>query len=362
MVEKSADYILIMHHAVRHVGLKLEGASGPLSFSDLTKGYEHPVPADLYRVKRHEKAADDGEAKAWVIRYAVSLLNGGLTVDGDMVSFAPSKGLDDLRWGNGKKVERPGPDIYAQLRDPFDPMSGVFSENIRIENGDTTELRESMKAWGWIDRPQFRALGDKRTKVVLIGHRRITVAKELGIDWEKHIDWIDIGDGDAADAERFKLAIASNIGAKALSPNDRKRLAAHLYSEHEWSMQKVADALGVAFVTVQRDLKELSIGNNSKRGRPRKEEPKSLVEKAAKNRRVTPDQEEQVAALVEQGLTTKEIADQVGIGHVGVQLAKARHIGTLAERERIAKAAASDDHTCTCPACGHVHPRGDRDG
>ena len=88
-----------MHHAVRHVGLKLEGAAAAaLSFSDLAKDYDHPVPADLYRVKRHERLADDGEAQAWVIRYAVSLLNGGLTVDGDMVSFAPGKGFDDLTW------------------------------------------------------------------------------------------------------------------------------------------------------------------------------------------------------------------------------------------------------------------------
>ena len=76
------------------------------------------------------------------------------------------------------------------------------------------------------------------------------VAKELGIDWRKHVDWVELGEGDAADAERFKLAIASNLGAKSLSPNDRKRIAIHLYGEHEWSMQRIADVLKVAVQTV----------------------------------------------------------------------------------------------------------------
>ena len=90
-----------------------------------------------------------------------------------------------------------------------------------------------MKLFGWVDMPDNRVKGDRRTKVILVGHRRIAVAKELGIDWEQYVDWIDFGDGDAADAKRLKLMIASNTGMKTLSPNDLKRL--------EWSSQKIAE-------------------------------------------------------------------------------------------------------------------------
>jgi hypothetical protein len=337
MVSKSADYALIMHHAVRHVGLKLEGAAGAaLSISDMAHDYDHPVPADLNRVKRHEGAGDEREAKQWVIRYAVSLLDGGLAVDGDMVSFAPGKGFDDLTWTKGK-VERPGPDPYHLLQNAFSPISGAFAANIRDDIGDLSELRESMKAWGWIDQPSFRALGDARTKVVLIGHRRITVAKELGIDWHRHIDWIDIGDGDAADAIRFKLAIASNIGSKKLSPNDRKRIAQHLYGEKEWTQERIADALNVAQSTVAKDLGELSTRNNSKKGRPRKEK----VKKAPDEKQVS----RSINTRPGEWDRFKEKAETEGY-------TVAAKLGEFVRRE-IAEPQA--EPLCICPHCGNQH-------
>jgi len=337
MVEKSADYALIMHHAVRHVGLKLEGAApAALSISDMAKDYDHPVPADLNRVKRHEHAGSDAAAREWVIRYAVSLLNGALVVDGNMVVFADGKGFDDLTWSDGKKTkkaERPVADIYGKLRNPFDPMSGTFSENIRIDLGDLAELRQSMTAWGWIDRPQFRALGNARTKVVLMGHRRIAVAKELGIDWEEHVDWIDIGDGDAADAERFKLAIASNIGAKPLSPNDRKRLAAYLYNETEWSQDKIATALTVDQKTISRDLDELGIPPKSKRGRPKGA--KNIDKRVEVRAQLTKEVDEKVFPLLEAGIARSEIARQVGISERNVQDSLNRFIGEQRKTEEL---------------------------
>ena len=72
-------------------------------------------------------------------------------------------------------------------------------------------------------------------------------------------------------------------------------------------MQRIADALGVAVMTVSRDLGEFNTMLKSKRGRPRKEEPKSLVKEAAGKRRVTPEQEAKIADLVEQGVTTAAI-------------------------------------------------------
>lgn len=268
------NYALGLLGAVSHVAWKLEGAAGAaLSFSELIKGYKCRMPSDLFRVKKHNALATDKEAEAWIVRRAISFLAEWLVIEGDTVRFKDGCSYDDLRY-DGQPIARKGPDPYAQLRDPFDSMTGTFSDNIRMDLGGLDELRESMKSWGWVDRPQFRALGDKRGKVVLIGHRRIVVAKELGIDWEKHIDWVDLGEGDAADAERFKLAIVSNLGAKPLSVPSRKRLAMYLYSEQDWSMERVAEALNVTPMTISRDLGEFNIVLKSKRGRPKVKKPK----------------------------------------------------------------------------------------
>jgi hypothetical protein len=355
MVEKSADYALIMHHAVRHVGLRLEGAApAALSISDMARDYDPPVPADLNRVKRHEHVGSDAAAREWVIRYAVSLLSDALVVDGNMVVFADGKGFDDLTWNDGKKMkkaERPAPDIYAQLRNPFDPMSGAFSENIRIDLGDLTELRQSMTAWGWIDRPQFRALGNARTKVVLIGHRRIAVAKELGIEWEKHVDWIDVGDGDGADAERFKLAIASNIGAKPLSPNDRKRIAAHLKIEQGWSQAAIAEALNINQATVSRDLGSIMQTHNVDRGldtlgrRKSPGRPKGSGKGKIKKSPVEEQAQRSVNTTPVEWIQFKEKAEAEGYS-------PAAKLGELVRREVTEVKSAP---LCTCPHCGRTH-------
>ena len=154
-------------------------------------------------------------------------------------------------------------------RDPFNPETGAFADNIRLAGeDDLTELRNSMKQFGFID--HFPVLMDEND-VVLVGHRRLKVAKELGI--EPVIKKLDIGQGDAADAERLKLAIASNIGFKPMTKNDRKRIAKYLYGDREWTMERIAEALNVSTKTVSFDLKEVfTQGKNPHRpkgGRPK---------------------------------------------------------------------------------------------
>lgn len=103
------------------------------------------------------------------------------------------------------------------LRDPFNPQTGEFVKNIR-EEGDLSDLRESMTQHGWVE--EFPALADERD-VVLVGHRRLAVAKELGIT--PVIRKLTLGTGDAADAKRFQLALVSNIGAKPLTASASPR-------------------------------------------------------------------------------------------------------------------------------------------
>lgn len=119
--------------------------------------------------------------------------------------------------------ETPG----AKLGDPFNPETGVFATNIRQDIGDLDELRESMRAWGWLE--DHPAIKDERG-VVLAGHRRLAVAEELGIEVREghEVVTLMLGTGDEADVKRFRLAIASNLDAKPLTSRDRARIATHL--------------------------------------------------------------------------------------------------------------------------------------
>ena len=196
----------------------------------------------------------------------------------------------ELKTSTAVTPERPS-DPHAVLRNPFDPKIGTFRDNIRLALGDLTELRESMRAHGWVK--EFPALIDENG-VVLVGNRRLTIAKELGI--EPVTKTITLGFGDAADAERFKLAITSNVGAVGLSTEERKRLAAYLYKDLQWSQQRVAEALSVDQKTVSRNLDELGIVPNSKKGRPKGSGAKPKTQSAPKPRH-EPTESDHMAAI-----------------------------------------------------------------
>jgi hypothetical protein len=151
--------------------------------------------------------------------------------------------------------------------DLFSPQTGAFAVNIRDIGGDDSELRSSLKEFGWV--PKFPALADEND-VVLVGHRRLKIATEEKI--EPVIEKLTLGKGDAADAERLKLALVSNIGSKPMTKEDRKRIAEHLYGSHEWTMENIAEALNVAIGTVHKDLAGFSPSEKPSRpkgGRPK---------------------------------------------------------------------------------------------
>lgn len=138
---------------------------------------------------------------------------------------------------------------FAQFGDPFAPESGVFAGNVRAE-GDLSELRESMREFGWI--PHHPAIRDERG-VVLVGHRRLLVAAELGI--EPQIVTMKLGLGDTGDAQRLRLALASNLGGKPMTAPERAKIAQQLYKEREWSLQRIGEALGVSKMQAARDVR-----------------------------------------------------------------------------------------------------------
>ena len=116
----------------------------------------------------------------------------------------------------------------AQWQSLFNPKTGAFAVNIRDIDGDDSELRESLKEFGWVK--EFPALADENG-VVLVGHRRLKIAEEEGI--APAIKNLNLGNGDLADAKRLRLAIVSNIGSKPMTKEDRKRIAEHLYGKRE---------------------------------------------------------------------------------------------------------------------------------
>jgi ParB-like chromosome segregation protein Spo0J len=177
--------------------------------------------------------------------------------------------------------------------------------NIRSLVGlDDTELKQSLKQFGWNE--HLPALVDEND-VTLVGHRRLRLAKQLGI--EPVIKKIKFGSGDTADAERVKLAIASNIGGQPLSRNDRKHIAEHLYGKREWTMESIAKALNVSQQQVSKDLTGLQL--SSKPSRPKGGRPKGRRRKSRP--RQTASKEATIIGLSDSGMTSPQIAVEVGV-------------------------------------------------
>lgn len=122
---------------------------------------------------------------------------------------------------------------------------------IRSETPDDTELTESLKL-GWL--ADLPAIQDENG-ITLVGNRRMRIAAALNIT--PVIKQITVGTGDVADALRFRLAYASNIGGKSITPAERKKLAIYLYQQRQWTQQRIADALGVSQQMAAKYLREL---------------------------------------------------------------------------------------------------------
>jgi IS30 family transposase len=133
-------------------------------------------------------------------------------------------------------------------------LRDLLVDNIRIDDKQNDdELRESLLTFGWVK--ELPAIADERGNI-LVGHRRLRLADELGI--ERRIKTVTFGEGDGADAERVKLAIASNTGSKPMTRKDRQRIAEYLYGKRLWTMEAIAEALGVSKATISGDLRNCS--------------------------------------------------------------------------------------------------------
>lgn len=202
----------------------------------------------------------------------------------------------------------------TKFNDPFNPDGGAFARNIRSEKtADDTELRASLKQFGWIK--EFPAIADENG-VVLVGHRRIRIANQLGI--APVIQTLTLGKGDEADAERLKIAIASNIGGAPMTKDDRKHIAEHLYGKRQWTMERIGAALNVSHKTISKDLGEFVPEVQIKTGKTTSNpkgagRPKGSTKPRAETAPQAVAREERVAVLMDAGKTAHEIAAELGV-------------------------------------------------
>jgi ParB-like chromosome segregation protein Spo0J len=344
---------------LRALRTELDAAAGAsVSIASLAIRYDHGLAPDLHRIKVNElknRSADDHEAKLWLLRDAANTLAEWLDiqeVDGDtLVTMKPGCQPSDLQW-QGRPVH-PNVEEISVLKSPFDPMlkSGIFAQNTRAKGkDDLSDLIESMRTFGWI--PYHPAIVDEKG-VVLVGHRRLAAAKELGIPVreEQEIVTVDLGSGDPADAERLKLALASNLGNKPLNAADRKRIAERLYGTDGWSMQRIAELLRVTHKTISLDLKDCQAPDNKraeKRGR-KKLDP-TLKVGPEKPRRRAPEQDKGLQAierLVNRGVkpSRSNVAVEAGISEASSERSLLRWEGQQEAEQNLSShgSSVSDD-------------------
>lgn len=349
-------YPLDLWSPVRHVATEMDRAApASLSIEELAADYRHAIPADLMRIKQQEGCATDEDAIKWLVGRAVEEITyqGKTTrsrvqvvANGHGYRLADGVTFEDLRYQD-RKLHR-AYDAHAQLRDPFNPMSGRWSVNVRRNTGKDSmdELRESMREFGWVE--EFPAIEDERG-VVLVGHRRLAVATELGID--PVVKRVRLGDGDEADAKRFRIAVVSNLAAKPFTPEERKDLAEYLYGEREWSQARIAEALNVSQQQISKDVRDLQPSSNSpRRGRPRKKVTEELVA----------DMQPYIEAG--QPVPSRALAEKYDVSAGTVwgaqQQARGRQEGKQAAAVALVPEptpAEASVHACTCPNCGDVH-------
>jgi ParB-like chromosome segregation protein Spo0J len=116
-------------------------------------------------------------------------------------------------------------------------------------------LRASLEAFGW--KELFPAIEDQDGKV-LVGHRRLKIAKELNI--KPVVATVKCKD----DNERWEIAVASNVGHAGMSKVDRQRIAHRMYTDgSNLTMEQIGAVLGVSKKTISLDLNEIvTQGNN----------------------------------------------------------------------------------------------------
>jgi transposase len=333
-------YALDFLSPMRHVAteLAMAGADGR-TLDEISTSYHHPSSGDLHRVRLHEHQSSDRAAESWLIERAAQEMGKQLDhgEDGRLRLAVP---VEDLRDWRRRRIVLDF-DPHKQFHDPFNPLTegGVFARNIRAPQGrdDTTELEQSMQAFGWLD--ELPAIADERG-VVLSGHRRLQVARKLGI--EPRIQTRSYGEGDLGTVRRAILAYAANAGVKPLTAGDRRFIAKRLYEDEGLTQAEIAERLHVSVQTISNDLAAVSNSGNphpERGGRPRKPADSAILRGKAK----------MAASMANEGEPPEIIGKQFGVSGARAQeyVERGRQMGL--------ESAPMPDEVCpTCHGTGRV--------
>jgi hypothetical protein len=302
---------------VRYVATVLGTAEEAVPFTVLAKNYKHPVYSDLARVRHYQHLDSDDAAIEWIVRNAIERLNIArgprskrqVSFGGDD-TFSLSMPFRQLRF-RGQPIE---PLVEHSLRgDPWNPQAPTYYGGLRGDiPEDDAELRQSMMAFGWI--PELPALLDQNG-ALLVGSRRMKIAEELCITPVIKIVHIDDDSGDEGDKRRFRIAVASNVGTKTLSKNDKYRLTTYLYNDRHWSLDSIGAALRSSVVRTAELVRRRDVKRRD-----------SHVMKHE-----TPELDVEVRSLLSEGKATSrtKLGAKHGVGEKVVQLAVERARGYL---------------------------------
>ncbi len=136
-------------------------------------------------------------------------------------------------------------------------------------SGSDEALRESMRETGYL--PGHPVIKDEHG-IIIEGHRRDRVARELGIEPETMT--ITFGDSSEADIRRLQQAVFSNLGGRAFPLESRRSIAAHMVVELSWTQQAAASALGVSQKTISKDLANIERRKRTKEEKEKEEKAK----------------------------------------------------------------------------------------
>ena len=255
-------------------------AGGPVTVAKLAAEYKPPTKNNMAAlVKQLRKDSGDKTVNqdSWKVHFITEVLQHARTDEGKTAFLRDN---DNGKWRLADGVDL-GAVTYGdqllirprQLPDLFNPETGAWRHGSRTPNPDGySALTESMQAFGW--QKALPAIEDENG-VIIVGHRRVHVAKELGIT--PVIKKVTFGEGEAADKKRIELHVAANEGFEKPSPAERKKMAIVLYNGGRGLvMEKIAEKLRVSTKTISRDLSGLTNDKPRERGgRPRKSDPKS---------------------------------------------------------------------------------------
>src|SRR5579859_7374067 len=303
-------YALDFSTPTRYVATELAAAGDAgRTLAELVASYHHGMPGDLHRVRLHEHQDSDREAERWLVERVVREFGAQIALGEDgrlRLTVAP----DALRDFSGKPVALIPPDPNRRFHSPFDPMtaSGTFSKTIRAPaKDDTTELEESMRAFGWLD--ELPAIQDERG-VVLVGHRRLQVAAKLGI--KPNIVIHSYGDGDGGSVRRAVVAYASNAGGKPLSAADRRRFGKRMFDADDLPPGELGVQLGEAYRDARKRRVVSSphvepVAESESKGRNRNQPQRRMAESP------TADRDIAIALALDEGVPPAQVAHQHGV-------------------------------------------------